>query len=75
MAVGAEKSDAIAGFDAGLAQGTGKPGSSLGKLGIREPVVVADHCGPAGILLLRIAKETQGCKRNIHCVPRLDQAD
>jgi hypothetical protein len=58
MAIGAEESNAIAGLDAMLAQGTRKTADTIGKLRVRKPVVVADHGGPAGKLLPRVAKET-----------------
>jgi hypothetical protein len=75
VAIGAEESDAVARQDAGLAQSPRKKASAIGKFRVRKAVPIADHRGSARVLLLRVAKEAQRRKGNVHDKPRLDQAD
>jgi hypothetical protein len=75
VAVGAEESDAIAGLDARLTQSSRKTAGAVSELRVRKALLIADHRSSARILLFRVAKETQWRKRNVHWVPRMDQAD
>jgi hypothetical protein len=75
MTIRAEESDAICSLDAEMTQGARQTANALRKLCIRKAILIADYCGPAGILLFRIAKEAKRREGNIHSVPRLDQAD
>jgi hypothetical protein len=75
MAVAAEKSDAIAGLDAGMAQSAGETADSIGHLRVGEAVVIADDGGAAGILLRRVTQKTQWREWNVNGLFFLDQAD
>ena len=48
---------------------------AVGELPVGEVLLIAHHRSSARILLLRVAKETQGGERNVHSAPRPDQAD
>ena len=75
MAIGTQKSDTIAAPGTGLVQGTCKTAGAISELRVSKALLIADHRSSARILLLRIAKETQGGERNVHSAPRPDQAD
>jgi len=62
-------------LDACLPQRSRKMPRAIGKFRVRKVMLIADHRGSARVLLLRIAKEAQGSKWNVHGVPRPDQAD
>ncbi len=70
MAIGTQKSNAIAALDTGLVQGTCKTAGAVGELPVSKVLLIADHRSSARILLLRVAKETQGGERNVHSAPR-----
>src|SRR5271156_1798866 len=70
VTIGAEKSDAVTGLNASLAQGTGEMTSAIGELRVGVAVLDADDRRSGGILLLRVAKKAQRSEWNIHCEPR-----
>jgi hypothetical protein len=75
VTIGAEESHAVAGLDTSLPQCTCKPPRAIREFHIRKSVLIADDGRSAGVLLLRVPQEAQWGKRDVHGIPRLDQAD
>ena len=75
MAIGAKKGNALAGLNPKLEQAASKAPGAVGELRVVVALIVADHRSSGRILFLRVAQKAQRCEWNIHCEPRLDQAD
>jgi hypothetical protein len=72
VTIRAEESDAISRLHPDLTQNARQTADALGKLRIRKALLIADYCGPPGVLLFRVAKEAERREWNIHSVPVLD---
>jgi hypothetical protein len=75
VTIGAKECHAVAGLYPRLPQRSRQTSRALGKFGIGKSLLIANHRGSAGVLLLRVAKEAQRGKGNVHGMPRLGQAD
>jgi hypothetical protein len=71
MAIQAQESDPITWLDADFAESARKMAYALCQLRIREALASADDRCSARVLLLGVARESDGSERNVHGIFRL----